>query len=217
MTSITERVRAYFNRTSNAFDAIYTGKKNYLSCRLDRIFRWDMYERFNLTIKECGDIRGKRILDIGCGSGRYAIPLAKMGAKEVLGIDFAENMLNIAKDLARKEGRQDRCQFVSGDFMQYRFDEVFDISLAIGLFDYTDDPRPYLAKIHKLTHEKAIMTFPNKYTFRRFIRKIRLAIRGCPVYFFSHKEVEDMLIACGYHDIVIKATGKIFFVTAKSR
>ena len=214
MTSVVERVKVHFNRTSNEFDAIYTGEKSLFSQWLDRAFRWDMYERFNLTMKECGYVRRKRILDIGCGSGRYTISLARMGAKEVVGIDFAENMLKIAKDLARKEGCADRCQFVSGDFLQYHFDKAFDISLAIGLFDYIDNPEPYLLKTQGLTLEKAIMTFPNKHTFRRPMRKMRLAIKGCPVYFFSRREIEDMLVSSGYQDITIRAVGKIFFVTA---
>ena len=212
--SIAEKVRVHFNRTSNEFDAIYTGEKSQFSQWLDRIFRWDMYERFNLAMKECGEVQGKRILDIGCGSGRYVIPLAKMGAKEVLGIDFAENMLNIAKGLARKEEYADRCQFVFGDFLEHYFDEGFDISLAIGVFDYIDDPRPHLAKMRRITLEKVIATFPNKYTFRAPIRKIRLAIKGCPVYFYGQKEIVDMLESCGYHKISINAVGKIFFVTA---
>lgn len=215
MTSVVEKVKVHFNRTSNEFDAIYTGEKSLFSQWLDRVFRWDMYERFNLTIKECGYVRGKRILDIGCGSGRYTISLARMGAKEVVGIDFAENMLKIAKDLARKEGCADRCQFVSGDFIQHRFDKAFDISLAIGVFDYIEKPMPFLARMRQLTLEKVIMTFPNKRTLRRPIRKIRLAIKGCPVYFFSRREIEHMLISCAYHNITIRAVGKIFFVTAK--
>ncbi len=214
MTSIADRVKVHFNRTSNEFDAIYTGEKGLFSQWLDKIFRWDMYERFNLTIKECGDVRGKRILDIGCGSGRYTISLARMGANEVVGIDFAESMLKIANDLVKKEGCADRCQFISGDFIQHEFDKAFDISLAIGVFDYIEKPMPFLARMQQLTLEKVIMTFPSKRTFRRPIRKIRLAIKGCPVYFFSQREIEDMLVSCGYHDITIKAVGKIFFVTA---
>ena len=214
MESINEKVRAHFNRTSKEFDAIHTGEKNLFSRWLDRVFRWDMYERFNLTIKECGDVKGKRIFDIGCGPGRYTVHLAKMGA-EVTGIDFAENMLDMARNLAKREGCADRCKFVYGDFIQHRFDKAFDISFAIGFFDYIEKPMPFLAKMRQITLEKVIMSFPNKHTFRRPIRKIRLAIKRCPVYFFSRREIEDMLVSCGYHKITIRAVGKIFFVTAK--
>ena len=43
------------------------------------------------------DLRGKKILDIGCGMGQHAKQYAEMGAESVLGIDISEKMLEYAK------------------------------------------------------------------------------------------------------------------------
>src|SRR5512143_3206329 len=43
-----------------------------------------------------------RILDLGCGAGRNALPLARMGA-DVLGIDLSWPMLAAARDRARED------------------------------------------------------------------------------------------------------------------
>ena len=45
-------------------------------------------------------VKNKKILDIGCGTGRNSIKLAKKGAN-VTGIDFSKNMLEIAKKKAK--------------------------------------------------------------------------------------------------------------------
>jgi 2-polyprenyl-3-methyl-5-hydroxy-6-metoxy-1,4-benzoquinol methylase len=42
------------------------------------------------------NLAGKRVLDVGCGTGRHAIPLATSGAKGT-GIDFSEGMLSLAR------------------------------------------------------------------------------------------------------------------------
>lgn len=46
-----------------------------------------------------GDVRGKRVLDIGCGEGRFSRLLAGLGA-EVTGVDLAEPLIGRARSLA---------------------------------------------------------------------------------------------------------------------
>ena len=46
-----------------------------------------------------GDVRGKRVLDIGCGEGRFSRLLAGLGA-EVTGIDLTEPLIERARSLA---------------------------------------------------------------------------------------------------------------------
>jgi len=58
---------------------------------MDRLFGW------------MGDVAGKRILDLGCGEGRYARALAGLGA-EVTAIDCAAHSIERAKEKARESG-----------------------------------------------------------------------------------------------------------------
>jgi 2-polyprenyl-3-methyl-5-hydroxy-6-metoxy-1,4-benzoquinol methylase len=55
------------------------------------------------TLKQLGDVLGKRILDIGCGEGRYSRELAKRGA-DVTAVDCAEFSINCAKKKAQEKG-----------------------------------------------------------------------------------------------------------------
>ncbi|MBD3313107.1 methyltransferase domain-containing protein [Candidatus Woesearchaeota archaeon] len=50
------------------------------------------------VINECGDVRGRRVLDIGCGAGSIARVLADSGA-EVCGFDKSEAMIEKARSL----------------------------------------------------------------------------------------------------------------------
>ena len=140
---------------------------------------------------------GPRILDVGCGSGRYTVALAERGA-EVLGIDFASNMLALAHDLAEKRGVAARCCFVPADFLEYDFNKTFNISLAIGFFDYVSDPLLFLEKLRRLTEEKVIVTFPRPGGWRAAQRRLRYRLKGCPIYFHSQESMATHFAAAGY-------------------
>jgi 2-polyprenyl-3-methyl-5-hydroxy-6-metoxy-1,4-benzoquinol methylase len=43
-----------------------------------------------------GDVKGKSIIDLGCGYGENCITFSDMGAKQIVGIDISEKMLEVA-------------------------------------------------------------------------------------------------------------------------
>ena len=47
------------------------------------------------------DIKNKKVFDLGCGSGRFGIGAALLGAREVVFVDIDEDVLKIAKENAR--------------------------------------------------------------------------------------------------------------------
>ncbi len=57
-------------------------------------------EQFYFFDKELGDVQRKKILDLGCGTGRLSRHLAKRGA-EVIGIDFSEDSINLAREQSK--------------------------------------------------------------------------------------------------------------------
>jgi SAM-dependent methyltransferase len=85
------------------------------------------YESRTLDIiKEAGvDFRGKKVLDVGCGSGMYTIRIAQM-ADKVTALDFSGEMLNIMKSDADKIGVKN-INYVHKDFLSYEVEDNFDI------------------------------------------------------------------------------------------
>ncbi|MEM5879495.1 MAG: METTL5 family protein [Candidatus Aenigmatarchaeota archaeon] len=70
------------------------------------------------------DIRGKRVVDFGCGSGRLAIGAALLGAREVVGIDIDEDAIKQAKENLKTAenltGRKLKVKFVCCDVEKWK-------------------------------------------------------------------------------------------------
>jgi len=77
--------------------------------------------------------RTKKILDIGCGTGRHAIELAKRGYT-VTGIDLSESQLSRAREKAAEAGVQ--VEFIQQDARTLNFQQEFEavIMLCEGAF-----------------------------------------------------------------------------------
>jgi len=211
----TSKVRTFFQGRVEKYDSIYDKDKKLIWKWLDFIFRRSIQIRFGITLKECEDIKDKKILDIGCGPGMYMINLAKRGPKKIVALDFSEEMLNKAKKSARDKGVIEICQFVNSDFRRYVPDDKFDICLAIGLFDYLENPLEVLKKIRGICLEKAIISFPAKWRLRNIVRVIRLKLLGCPVYFYTLKQVKDLLTKSSFGDAKIITVDRDYLVIAK--
>jgi ubiquinone/menaquinone biosynthesis C-methylase UbiE len=82
-----------------------------------------------------------RVLDLGCGDGTTAIPLARMGA-DVVGIDIAKNLVDAGNRRAAELGLS-RLRFQEGDAcnLQGVADHSFDVTLSI--FGAMFAPRPF--------------------------------------------------------------------------
>ncbi|CAG7634861.1 class I SAM-dependent DNA methyltransferase [Paenibacillus allorhizosphaerae] len=88
---------------------------SYLYDRLMEDMPYDDWVRF---ARQCWDKYGspRTVVDLGCGTGSTAIPLAKQGY-EVIGIDLSEDMLAIADQKAAAEQR--RTPFLAGGSVQW--------------------------------------------------------------------------------------------------
>jgi len=202
---------AYWNHESGAFQSIYSHEKSGLANLLDRVFRKDMYQRFEFTIEHAHPVSGRTFLDVGCGNGLYAIELAKRNAARVTGIDIAENMLTLCRNNAAREGVSDRCVFINSDLLEFG-SSAHDVSIGIGLFDYISDPLPVLKKMCQVTSDRAIISFPRLWTWRAPIRKLRLFLRKCDVHFYSRGRVTNLMKEAGFARQEIFRVGKLFCV-----
>ncbi len=211
------QVASFWNRTAEEFDSIYTGRnKSALSRAMDRFFRADIAGRFNWVMERTGDVRGKSICDIGCGSGRFVVEFARRGAEHVTGVDIAPNMLRLARELAEKNGVSAQCDLDEGDVLNWRAPSQYDITIAIGFWDYIEDPMERLRLIRGFTKGTFLSAWPRFWTWRMPVRKVRLHyMRGCPVYFFRKPRVYEMLEASGFKVERCDKIGKLFCVEAR--
>ena len=193
-----EDVRHRFEWDAANFAAIYEADS--LPLRLfNRVFRKAIFVRYDTAMKYAGDVAGKTILDIGCGSGVYSVELAKRGARRVVGIDFSAPMLEIARSNARTAKVEDQTEFVQADFSKHDFgDERFDVSMAMGVFDYLEDPEPFLTRMSRVTRGTLIASFPGFSLVRGTARRLRyrLTDRG-DVFYYKPEDVDRLARAAG--------------------
>ena len=97
--------------------------------------RWRIdIEKYSITEYLKDKIKGKRVLDILCGSGIYSNLFYELGAKEVVGIDISEEMVKLAKQ---------KTKYPNSSFIQCDAQKLNDLSLdkfdiitCIFLFNY---------------------------------------------------------------------------------
>ena len=70
------------------------------------------------------DIIGKKVLDLGCGTGRLALGSSYLGAEEVVGVDVDRAAIKVAVENSLKAGLTGKVQWV-----------ISDISVIVGRFD----------------------------------------------------------------------------------
>jgi 2-polyprenyl-3-methyl-5-hydroxy-6-metoxy-1,4-benzoquinol methylase len=85
-----------------------------------------------------GEVRGKRILDLGCGEGRFSRMLAKRGARPTA-VDLSERMIELAREEEGKEPLGIDYHVSDAADVSFLKDASFDVVVAyLSLFDVPD-------------------------------------------------------------------------------
>jgi ubiquinone/menaquinone biosynthesis C-methylase UbiE len=82
-----------------------------------------------------------QVLDLGCGDGTTAVPLARLGA-EVTGIDIARNLINAGNKRAQQAGLT-RLKFQEGDACNLEGVASHSFDLVLSMFGAMFAPRPF--------------------------------------------------------------------------
>lgn len=111
----------------------------YIRAAIDRHFAAD-----SLALRP---LAGRRALDVGCGAGLLAEPLARLGAS-VTGVDAAAE--NVAVASAHAAGQHLSIDYRHGDIANAEFAEPlgqFDLVTSMEVIEHVADPRAFLAAL----------------------------------------------------------------------
>jgi SAM-dependent methyltransferase len=141
---------------------------------------------FELVVREA-DLRGRRVLDLGCGTGRLASALAERSGARVWGVDASPEMLAVARTrvpttVGLKEGRAEALPFRAG-----WFDRVV-VWLAVHLLDR---PAAFREAVRVLVPGSllAVVTFDTDHFDRFWLNRYFPAIREIDLARFPSRDV----------------------------
>ena len=167
------------------------------------------------------NLRGKSILDIGCGCGGAAFHLIKKhGAKSVEGIDPEPLVIETAKQLALKNNLSETAIFkcIQPGPLQYD-DATFDVVFSKEVFLHIPDKLALLKNVHRILKPGGIiivsdwMRMDDELPSKQM--KEYIAAEGLDMLMCSLKKYEKLLKINNFIDIEIKDRNEWYLQKAK--
>jgi 2-polyprenyl-6-hydroxyphenyl methylase / 3-demethylubiquinone-9 3-methyltransferase len=141
-------------------------------CRLDYITA-QIAAEFGRDLDAARPFEGLRLLDIGCGGGLLAEPMARLGAT-VVGADAAARNIPVAQLHARQSGLDIDYRHTTAEKLAAA-GERFDVVLNMEVVEHVADPQGYLTACRTLLRPGGLMVCS---TINRNARSFALAIVG---------------------------------------
>jgi tRNA (mo5U34)-methyltransferase len=170
---------------------------------------------FDPLVRFCGgSLQGKRVLDLGCNAGFWALAAVEAGCDYVRGIDgraahvAQANLVFEVKGVARE-----RYDFVEGDVFEIAWGEGFDLVLCLGLLYHVNRPVELLERIARANTDLLVVDtaiVPGDaaalYLLREDLADPRSAIGSELVLVPTAPAVIEMVRSCGYHGVMLHPT-----------
>ena len=116
-------------------------------------------DQARVLVEFVGPAKGLAILDVGTGTGRAALLMAREGGR-VTGVDPSEEMLAIARRRAADE--QLPITFLNGDAHRLEFrDRAFEVVASLRVLMHAPDWRQCVAELCRVSHRLVIIDYPS--------------------------------------------------------
>ena len=140
-----------------------------------------------------GDVEGRTILDVGTGTGRAALQMARGGAR-VTGIDASEEMLAVARQRASEEHLA--VTFTVGDAHQLDFpDKSFDVVISLRVLMHAPAWRACLGELCRVATSLVVVDYPSARSFALFQAMARRVIHACGGRTEPYRVLRDRAVA----------------------
>lgn len=162
------------------------------------------WQKPELVIQSLGDIKGKKIADIGAGTGYFTFRFNKQGA-QVLAIDVNPELMRLVEifreNLDSLSQTQIETRLVPTDDPKLKEGEV-DIAVLINTIGYLNDKTDYLRKVKKGIKQGGVLMIVD---FKKNIEIPQDIAPAIPDR-LSHLEIQDMLLNAGFELIRVNDT-----------
>jgi len=169
-------------------------------------------------VKDEVDIKGKKLLDVGCGDGVLSYLFSKEGAK-VYGIDYSD----IAIEFARQKTKNMGIDFRQGSAYELPYeDNFFDIVVSSDVIEHLEDVTEYLFEINRVVKMGGVVVISTPIKFTEFPLDKEHVVEWFPnefkevienqfkntKYYYSHPLALEQIYQAPYFG---KQLGKILF------
>lgn len=178
------------------------------------------------------------IVDIGCGSGLFAIGMAPLVPRPrlICGLDYTPELLVLARRHAHRRGYS-QCHFVRGDARRLPFpNAMFDRAVCAGLLPLLNDPATALSELQRaikpggrlvvVEFDRAAMGMATKWFFRLMLFGYHVAARVYSGWRFARAwnirlstvmpaQLEEWLRVAGWHPVTVERVAGHYLVMAR--
>ena len=197
--------RRYFDRRARALDRRYAG-------RAARVLRGGPTAGRELAVAVTRRLGSPAVLDVGCGTGRVAEAVLDAGASSYVGVDVSPRMLELARERLR---RFDAVELVESDVVEAALDGTYELVLALGLFEYLEEPARAVAWIRARCSSTLVASFTRWDWLKGPPRHLHYGIRRLRVADYTEESAAALLDAGGFTRVEFPLRGRRgFLVTA---
>ena len=131
----------------------------------------------DLLFRMIGNVEGKAILDVGCGTGNHLIALCQRGAGLCVGIDRSGDMLQVF----RKKLASNQPFIVRADAAHLPFrHNCFDLCFSVTVLEFLSKPGKAIAEMYRVSRGRIILAVLNRLAISAFFRKLESRFKPTP-------------------------------------
>lgn len=146
------------------YDHVFTNEKAYYSKKNPGsktdfdLGKEQFFKKANVKFKNIlGNVNGKKILDVGCGTGALSFYLVQNGA-DVIGIDLSKNFIMFCKAEAKRLGLSVEFREMNAQMPDFP-DESFDIIVGSRVIHHLPEPKLFFRETRRLLKKKGFIAF----------------------------------------------------------
>ena len=191
---------AVFNRYAHRYDDWYDDKKGAFVEEVESRLALDM-----LQVQP-----GMRVLDVGCGTGKFSLRLAQAGC-QVTGVDVSEEMLDIARKKIADLDVDIRFLFMDAEDLEYG-DDHFDAVVSMAALEFIPDTEAALEEMFRVTRpggEILVGTINAQGEWGKLYSSLPEDTDSV----FHHARFKSMADLKGYEPDRLAATGECLFIS----
>ncbi|MFW9804159.1 MAG: class I SAM-dependent methyltransferase [Candidatus Thorarchaeota archaeon] len=184
-------------------DAIDYDRKRYSSIS-GHLWHLSQIQALNMILPT-RDVAGSVIIDLGCGTGRISIHLAR-NASKLIAVDASETMLSLARKRIEQEGLENRLAILQSDAGNLKVESnSVDTVVSINVFSHLPHLTKVVREIHRVLKPggNLVFNYPNLHSIffpaaLSITRRKQSAFEKVYTRWYTSKEIQSLLTKSGF-------------------